>query len=74
MELLEKRGANPNREGETPHNGNNSNNSITSEKLLIGVKKHANTPPTIPSRDNNLFTFGHTSNSANWDLTLSYYF
>ena len=40
MELLEKRGANPNREGETPHNGNNSNNSITSAKLLKGVKHY----------------------------------
>lgn len=28
---------------------------------------------TILSRDYNLFTFGHTSNSANWDLSLSYY-
>ena len=39
MELIEKRGANPNREGETPHNGNTSNNSITGAKLLNGVKK-----------------------------------
>lgn len=39
MELIEERGANPNREGETPHNGNTSNNSITGAKLLNGVKK-----------------------------------
>ena len=39
MELIEERGANPNREGETPHNGNTSNNSITRAKLLNGVKK-----------------------------------
>ena len=39
MELLEKRGADPNREGETPHNGNNSNNSITITNLLKGIKK-----------------------------------
>lgn len=39
MELIEERGVNPNREGETPHNGNTSNNSITVAKLLKGVKK-----------------------------------
>ena len=39
MELIEERGANPNREGGTPHNGNTSNNSITGAKLLKGVKK-----------------------------------
>lgn len=39
MELIEERRANPNREGETPHNGNTSNNSITGAKLLNGVKK-----------------------------------
>lgn len=39
MELIEERGANPNREGGTPHNGNTSNNSITGAKLLNGVKK-----------------------------------
>ena len=39
MELIEERGADPNREGETPHNGNTSNNSITGAKLLNGVKK-----------------------------------
>lgn len=39
MELIEERGANPNREGGTPHNGNTSNNSITAAKLLKGVKK-----------------------------------
>ena len=42
MELIEERGANPNREGETPHNGNTSNNSITAAKLLKGVKKTNN--------------------------------
>lgn len=40
MELIEERGANPNREGDNPHNGNTSNNSIiTGAKLLNGVKK-----------------------------------
>lgn len=39
MELIEERGANPNREGEIPHNGNTSDNSITGAKLLNGVKK-----------------------------------
>lgn len=33
MELIEERGANPNREGDYPHNGNTSNNSITGAKL-----------------------------------------
>ncbi len=40
MEPMEERGANPNREGLDPHNGNTSNNSIiTGAKLLKGVKK-----------------------------------
>ena len=39
MELIEERGVDPNREGNNPHNGNTSNNSITIAKLLNGVKK-----------------------------------
>ena len=39
MELIEERGANPNREGDNPHNGNTSNNSNTGAKLINGVKK-----------------------------------
>ena len=40
MELIEERGANPIREGATPHNGNTPITSITgATKLLNGVKK-----------------------------------
>ena len=39
MELIEERGANPIREGATPHNGNTPINSIAGAKLLNGVKK-----------------------------------
>ena len=39
MELIEERGANPIREGATPHNGNTPITSIIGAKLLNGVKK-----------------------------------
>lgn len=39
MELIEERGANPIREGATPHNGNTPITSITGAKLLNGVKR-----------------------------------
>lgn len=39
MELIEERGANPIREGATPHNGNTPINSIAGAKLLNGVKR-----------------------------------
>ena len=39
MELIEERGVDPNREGNNPHNGNTSNNSITVARLLNGGKK-----------------------------------
>ena len=37
MELIEERGADPNREGETPHNGNTSNNSITGTNVYSAI-------------------------------------
>ena len=40
MELSEKSGNIPNREGETPRNGNISINSISGANLLKGVKKN----------------------------------
>ena len=40
MELIEERGANPIREGATPHNGNTPITSIIGAKLLNGVKKN----------------------------------
>ena len=49
MELIEERGANPNREGEIPHNGNNSTNSISGAKLLKGVKKTNSNEEILPS-------------------------
>lgn len=39
MELIEERGANPIREGATPHNGNTPITSIIGAKLLNGVKR-----------------------------------
>ena len=48
MELIEERGANPNREGDYPHNGNTSNNSITGAKLLKGVKKTNSNEDILP--------------------------
>lgn len=39
MELIEERGANPIREGATPHNGNTPITSIAGAKLLNGVKR-----------------------------------
>lgn len=39
MELIEERGANPIREGATPHNGNTPITSIIGAKLLYGVKR-----------------------------------
>jgi len=49
MELIEERGANPNREGENPRNGNNSTNSISGAKLLKGVKKTNSDEEILPS-------------------------
>lgn len=49
MELIEERGANPNREGESPRNGNNSTNSISGAKLLKGVKKTNSNEEILPS-------------------------
>jgi hypothetical protein len=39
MELIEERGANPIREGASPHNGNTPITSIIGAKLLNGVKR-----------------------------------
>lgn len=52
MELIEERGANPNREGENPRNGNNSTNSISGAKLLKGVKKTNSNEEILPSDEN----------------------
>ena len=37
--MIEERGANPIREGATPHNGNTPITSIAGAKLLYGVKR-----------------------------------
>lgn len=52
MELIEERGANPNREGENPRNGNNSTNSISGAKLLKGVKKTNSNEEILPPDEN----------------------
>ncbi|MCH5328531.1 MAG: hypothetical protein J1E02_05890, partial [Coprobacter sp.] len=51
MELTEKSGPSPDREGETPRNGNNSINSITGAKLLKGVKKTNSDEDILPHLD-----------------------